>query len=109
MSQRSRMSATPTSTPRSPTATAPSSIDFWAPWCGPCRQMEPAFEELAAANPSHKWVKVNVDENPATAARFQILAIPAFVVVEGGQETKRIAGAKPKGRFAAELGLGVPA
>ena len=76
---------------------------------GPCRQMEPAFEELAAANPSHKWVKVNVDENPATAARFQILAIPAFVVVEGGEETKRIAGAKPKGRFAAELGLGVPA
>ena len=52
---------------------------------------------------------MNVDENPATAARFQILAIPAFVVVEGGQETKRIAGAKPKGRFAAELGLGVPA
>ena len=84
-------------------------IDFWAPWCGPCRQMEPAFEELADANPSHKWVKVNVDENPATAARFQILAIPAFVVVEGGEETKRIAGAKPKGRFAAELGLGVPA
>ena len=49
------------------------------------------------------------DDNPATAARFQILAIPAFVVVEGGQETMRIAGAKPKGRFAAELGLGVPA
>src|SRR4029077_18831581 len=47
------------------------------------------FEELAAANPSHKWGKVNVDDNPATAARFQILAIPAFVLVEAGEGRKR--------------------
>ncbi len=78
-------------------------IDFWAPWCGPCRQMEPAFEELATANEAVKWVKVNVDDNPATAARFQVLGIPAFVVIEKGQEVKRIMGAKPKHAFAREL------
>jgi thioredoxin 1 len=79
-------------------------IDFWAPWCGPCRMMEPVLEEVAAEHGAAiKVVKVNVDEAPDIAQRFDILSIPTLVVVVGGKEAKRVSGARPKPALVKEL------
>jgi len=72
-------------------------VDMWAPWCGPCRQVAPVVEQLAAEFAGRMRVaKLNVDENPVTAARFQIQSIPALLVFKGGREVDRIVGAQPK-------------
>jgi thioredoxin 2 len=60
-------------------------IEFWAPWCGPCRAMAPQFERAAQLRPEYRFVNVNVDEEPALAGRFGIRSIPAIVVLRGGQ------------------------
>jgi thioredoxin len=60
-------------------------IDFWAPWCGPCRAMAPQFERAARMRPDHAFAKVNVDEQPVLAARFQIRSIPTLVVLRDGE------------------------
>jgi thioredoxin 1 len=78
-------------------------VDFWAPWCGPCRVVAPVLEEIAGERPELKLVKVNIDENQQTAMNFQILAIPTMVLFRNGQEAKRIQGAMPKKRLEAEL------
>jgi thioredoxin 1 len=78
-------------------------VDFWAPWCGPCRVVAPVLEEIAGERPELKLVKLNIDENQQTAMNFQILAIPTMVLFRGGQEAKRIQGAMPKKRLEAEL------
>ena len=78
-------------------------LDFWAPWCGPCRMMEPVLKELAAENPSITVGKLNVDENPAVATRFDILSIPTLLVFSGGQVVKKLVGAMPKKRLVDEL------
>jgi thioredoxin 2 len=76
-------------------------VDMWAPWCGPCRMIAPAIEELAAELAGRLRVaKLNVDENPATAARFGIQSIPALLVFKGGREVDRLAGAQPKAQIA---------
>ena len=78
-------------------------VDFWAPWCGPCRVVAPVLEEIAGERPELKLVKLNIDENQQTAMNFQILAIPTMVLFRNGQEAKRIQGAMPKKRLEAEL------
>ena len=85
-------------------------VDFWAPWCGPCRVIAPSLEEIADEQAdSLRIVKVNVDENQQTAAQFGILAIPTMVLFRNGAEAKRIQGALPKKRLEAELQSGLAA
>ena len=78
-------------------------VDFWAPWCGPCRLVAPVLEEIAGERDDLRIVKLNVDENQETAMTFGIMAIPTMVLFRGGQEAKRIQGAMPKRRLEAEL------
>lgn len=78
-------------------------LDFWAPWCGPCRMMEPVLKEVADEYPGVTVGKLNVDENPAIATRFDILSIPTLLVVSGGQVVKKIVGARSKKQLVEEL------
>jgi thioredoxin 1 len=78
-------------------------VDFWAPWCGPCRVVAPVLEEIAGERDDLRVVKVNVDDNQQTAAQYGILAIPTMVLFRNGAEAKRIQGAMPKKRLEAEL------
>jgi thioredoxin 2 len=80
-------------------------VDLWAPWCGPCRFVGPILEELARDHRGRlKVVKVNVDENPATAQRYQAFSIPTLVVLRGGQQVDRVVGALPKQQLEARIG-----
>ena len=71
-------------------------LDFWAPWCGPCRRVVPLVEEIAAERPDIKVCKINVDENPELAKRFRVMSIPTLLVMEKGEILERSVGAKPK-------------
>ena len=72
-------------------------VDFWAPWCGPCRQITPMIEELAADNEgSVKVTKVNIDDNPQTAQQFGVMSIPTLMVFKNGEVTDRFVGVQPK-------------
>lgn len=79
-------------------------VDAWAPWCGPCRMVAPAIDELAAELAGRVRVaKLNVDENPQTAARFNLRSIPTLLVMKGGREVGRIVGAHPKAEISRQL------
>jgi thioredoxin 1 len=78
-------------------------VDFWAEWCGPCKKIAPILEEIAAENDSLVIAKLNVDENPSTAASYGITSIPTMNVYQGGQIVKTIIGAKPKAAMIADL------
>ena len=72
-------------------------LDLWAPWCGPCRMIAPAVEEIASAMSGRLRVgKLNVDDNPLTSTRFRVQGIPCLLVLDGGRELDRIVGAQPK-------------
>ena len=78
-------------------------VDFWAPWCGPCRMVSPILEEIDAERDDVRVVKLNIDENMQTPMQYGILAIPTMVLFRNGAEAKRIQGAMPKKRLEAEL------
>ena len=78
-------------------STEPVVVDFWAEWCGPCRMIAPALEEIAGTmNGKVKIVKLNVDENPATAAKYGIMSIPTLMLFKNGELASRQVGAAPK-------------
>ncbi|HUF18251.1 MAG TPA: thioredoxin [Thermoanaerobaculia bacterium] len=74
-------------------------VDFWAPWCGPCRQIAPVIEALAGDRPDVVFAKLNVDENPETAARYKVSGIPTLVLFRDGLEVDRIVGAAGRPRI----------
>ncbi|MBA3747349.1 MAG: thioredoxin [Solirubrobacterales bacterium] len=78
-------------------------VDFWAPWCGPCRVVGPVLEEIASEHGDIKIVKLNVDENQITAARYQVLSIPTMILFKNGAEAKKIIGAYPKKKIIEQL------
>lgn len=78
-------------------------VDFWAEWCGPCRQIAPVLEEIADSQDNLQIVKLNVDENPQTAAAYRITSIPALNVYSDGEVVKQIIGAKPKAALISDL------
>jgi thioredoxin 1 len=78
-------------------------VDFWAPWCGPCRIIAPSLEELNEEIDNFRVVKLNVDENQATAAKYEVMSIPTLIVFKNGEPAKKIIGAMPKKRLEQEL------
>jgi thioredoxin 1 len=78
-------------------------VDFWAPWCGPCRVIAPVLEQIAVERDDLRIVKLNVDENQQTAASFEVLSIPTMILFRNGQVVKKVIGAYPRKKLEAEL------
>jgi thioredoxin 1 len=79
-------------------------VDFWAEWCGPCKMIAPVLDEIATEQAGKvKVAKLNVDDNPAIARRFDVMSIPTLIVFKDGEAKKRLVGAKGKGQLLEEL------
>lgn len=82
----------------------PTLVDFWAEWCGPCKIMDGPLDELAAENGGKLTVaKLNVDENPATMSSYGVMSIPTLIIFQGGEEKRRLVGARSKAQLTNEL------
>lgn len=86
-------------------AEKPVIVDFWAPWCVPCRRISPILEELSEGRDDVRFVKINVDDNPATAMNYGVRSIPTIARFEGGEVTKQAIGALPRDQLSSQLGL----
>ena len=84
-------------------ADGPVLVDFWAPWCGPCRVVHPVLEEIEGEREDLTILSLNVDENQQTAAQYEVLSIPTMILFKDGQMAKKIVGAMPKRLLEAEL------
>ena len=80
-------------------------VDFWAPWCVPCRRISPILEELSESRDDVRFVKINVDDNPATAMNYGVRSIPTIARFEGGEVTQQAIGALPRDQLSSQLGL----
>jgi thioredoxin len=80
-------------------AEKPVVVDFWAPWCGPCKAIEPALDELAGTTGSVEFVKLDIDENPRTATTYGVLSLPTVMLFAGGEPRETVYGARPKKHF----------
>ena len=78
-------------------------VDFWAPWCGPCRMVSPILQQINEERDDVRVVKLNVDENQNTAVRYEVLSIPTMILFKDGEVAKKLIGAQPKARIEAEL------
>lgn len=79
-------------------------VDFWAEWCGPCKAIAPVLEDIAGEYPDRITIgKLNIDEHPQSAASHGVMSIPTMIVFQGGEERKRIVGARPKAAMVSEL------